>query len=93
MSQIVVGSRVRSFDFESRDLVGTRACYVEGVVEDIGTFPGFPDCPRYKILVDRVVFEGEVFTEGGCNGACVFPPVNGTPKMFGGATDGVEVIQ
>ena len=32
---IQVGSKVRSFDFHSRDITGEDACYVEGEVVDI----------------------------------------------------------
>lgn len=105
-----VGDRVRSFDFarpgtdDGRDLEGERACYMEGVVEAIVREDGhgvrFPDCDRYRIRVDRIVFAGHEQTPESPMWAyrfppgedpLVFPPVNGTPTM-GGTCDGVEVI-
>lgn len=88
MSDITVGSRVRSFDFDHRELDGPRACYIEGVVEAIGEFGEFPDCPRYKIKADLRVFGGELCEPGAEH---FYPPVNGTPKLFGGTCDGVEL--
>ena len=86
---ITVGDRVRSFHFDGRDLTGDRACYVEGVVV------GFTDerlhgCSRYVIEVDREIFGGEVVTGGPEK---VHPPVNGTPKLFGGVSDNVVRIE
>jgi hypothetical protein len=88
---IEVGNRVRSFDFEDRGLTGERACYVEGTVVEIGNFPEFPDCPRYKIQVERHVFGGEELAE---HEDFVFPPVNGTPRLFSRSNvcDGVVLI-
>lgn len=96
MSDITIGTRVRSFDFAEtvgdqeygRDLQGERACYIEGTVEAIDT-ENF-DCPRYKIRIEHRVFAGRV---GLIPGEVVaYPPVNGTPKLFGGVTNSVEVI-
>jgi len=87
------GDRVRSFDFDSRDITGERACYVEGVVVAV-----LPDalCPEtmpmvYEIKVDRQVVGGREADHA--VGKTVYPPVNGVPKLFGGVTDGVEVIR
>ena len=80
---IKVGDRVRSFDFESRDLEGIHAAYCEGVVTEIRSIRGGD---HYIIAVERRVFGGEevdVFLPE------VAPPVNGRPKMLGGVTDGV----
>lgn len=88
--EIKIGDRVRSFDFEDRDLCGPRACYVEGTVVGVGTFPEFPDCPRYKIAVEREVFGGEEHWDFEVGAAFVYPPVNGTRRMMGGVTGGVE---
>lgn len=89
---IVVGARVRSFDFpyreDTRVAEGESACYVEGVVE--GVCRDFPDCPRYAIKVDRQLFAGEERTE--LVGEHCFPPLNGTSAMFGGECDGVEKV-
>ena len=88
---IQIGNRVRSFDFaegpDRRALTGERACYVEGTVMAIEEVQG---CDRYRIFVDRDVFRGkELDTRVGNE---VFPPVNGTPTMFSGPTDYVELI-
>jgi len=99
MSSIKVGDKVRSYDFPD----GLRTSWVEGVVAAI-TEPGvdcvvrlndeapqvvrFDDCPRYAILVTRAVWAGGESDQQGF----VFPPVNGTPKLFGEVCDGVEAI-
>ena len=94
---IQVGDRVRSFDFEghpsARALEGESACFVEGVVRNI-TNPEvdtmFRDCAHYEIRVDRRIFGG-VETE--VVGGLVYPPVNGTTRLFGGVTDFVELFE
>lgn len=92
MDEINVGDSVRSFDFDSHDLTGDRACYVEGVVEAIVKMEG---CDRYAIRMTRRVFAGVEQAaqwwprrEDGM----FYPPVNGTKKLFGGVTNGVEKI-
>ena len=85
---IKVGNRVRSFDFpRSRDLEGERACYVEGIVEGFEHVEG---CERYKIRVERKVWAGEE-VENPYRGH-VYPPLNGTPRTFGGECNGVELV-
>jgi hypothetical protein len=88
---IQVGNRVRSFDFVQgdfgRDLEGERACYVEGIVEGFKKLEG---CERYVIRVERKVWAGEE-VEDPYRG-CVYPPVNGTAKLFGGVCDNVELV-
>ena len=90
---ISVGDRVRSFDFATspggRELQGERACYVEGVVEDLVRIDG---CLRYKILVEWDVFGGK--EESTRVGRYMHPPVNGTPRLIGGAsvTNFVELL-
>ena len=79
---IQVGSKVRSYDFPH-----ARDCYVEGVVEGFSSLEG---CERYKIRVDRKVWAGEE-VDNPYRGH-VYPPVNGTPKLFGGICDGVELV-
>ncbi len=92
-ASIQVGDRVRSFDFATspggRDLEGERACYVEGVVEELVRVDG---CLRYKIRVERDVFGGEDCTVR--VGRYCHPPVNGTPRLIGGAsvTNFVELL-
>lgn len=90
-NEIQVGSKVRSFDDGNfRDLTGPDASYVEGTV--IG-FTDHEGCPRYRILVSRIVKrDGErpVREEH-----IVIPPVNGIP-IWGdedNLTNGVEIIQ
>ena len=89
---IQVGSKVRSFDFArgdgGRELEGERACYVEGIVEGFKEVEG---CERYIVRVDRKVFGGEEEDILG-RFPYVYPPVNGTPKLFGGVCDGVELV-
>ncbi len=86
-TSIQIGSKVRSFDFDSRDITGEDACYVEGEVVDIQWDGG---CDRYVILVEKQVWGG--VEESDNVGFTVQPPVNGIPKLFGGVTDGVELI-
>ena len=68
---IKIQDRVRSFDFE-----GNKDCYTEGIVEGIEFHEG---CDRYKIYVDKCVFDG---IEVSYN-EYIYPPVNGTLMMFG----------
>lgn len=81
--EIHIGDRVRSYDF-GRD----RECFIEGVVEGIQRLEG---CDRYKIRVQRKVWAGAE-VEDPYDGH-VFPPVNGTRKLFGGVCDLVERIR
>ena len=90
--KIVIGTRVRSFDFTGpgeygRDLEGERACYVEG---EVVAFDHLQGCPRYRILVDRDVFGGK--EEETRLGDLVYPPINGTPTWGGNITNYVEAI-
>ena len=82
-----VGDIVRSFDFHgNKDLEGPRACYMEGQITGLQMLEG---CWRYKIEVRKCVGGGKVreqFPD------VLFPPVNGTPRMFGGECNGVEAI-
>ena len=57
-----LGDRVRSFDFDAKDLEGDRANYVEGIIYEITdhkTHEFFCDCDRYKVRVYRRVWQGE----------------------------------
>jgi len=94
------GTNVRSFDFDSRDVIGERACYVEGLLVSIlpkgssfavgpDQVATFPDYDRYVIRVNRRVAGGH---EVDVRSEWVFPPVNGIPKFFGGVTDGVRAV-
>ena len=84
---IQIGSKVRSFDFHSRDITGEDACYVEGEVVAIRYHEG---CDRYVVLIEKQVFAGK--EEDTHVGTLTHPPVNGIPKMFGGVTDGVVLL-
>lgn len=91
MSTINIGDKVRSYDFFDRSLEGPNACYIEGVVEAIGSFPNFIDAtPRYEIRCTKQVFEGkEIKPED----EYFYPPVNGLERMFhDDKTDFVEKI-
>ena len=84
---ISVGDFVRSFDFpQSRDLDGDRACFMEGRVVDFKELEG---CRRYVIDVSRCIFGGEERDEFPKR---IYPPVNGTRRMFGGVCNGVELV-
>lgn len=86
---IQVGDKVRSFDFHDRDVTGNRACYKEGIVEDLVMLEG---CRRYKIRVTKSVFGGEeTIIHKDELPTHVYPPVNGTEAMFG-VTNGVIII-
>lgn len=90
-----IGDAVRSFDFISRDLEGEKACYVEGVIEDIGNLPEGVEvcgCPNhYHIRVSRQVFQGEEIND--LVGDLVYPKINGEKGLFGEKSNGVEVIE
>lgn len=83
-NEIKPGDRVRSYDFEGR-----RDCYVEGVVVEIVERGG---CDRYAINVERIVFADKSPSLGRANLGNIYPPVNGTPKLFGGICNGVEKL-
>jgi hypothetical protein len=89
-TDIKVGTRIRSFDFDDHATAGPRACFVEGIVLDN---LWWRDCYRHKIYVTRRVFGGdEVQPAEDENQNIVYPPVNGTRKMCGGTTNAVEKI-
>jgi hypothetical protein len=95
LEEINVGDTVRSFDFPDRyrAVAGDEACYYVGVVEQIGEpierDVAFTGCRVYSIRVTARYWEGrKLSTET----RYVYPPVNGTEKLFGGVTDGVELV-
>lgn len=89
---IEVGDKVRSYDHER-----IRDSYVEGVVEAVGDVDAFDDCARYTIKVERYMMAGkdvtQKFLDHNDNDPYVYPPVNGTLKLFGGICHGVEKIE
>lgn len=76
---ILVGQRVRSYDF-----AGVENCYAEGTVEGVEPRQG---CLRYRLRVERRVMNGRELAR---HEAVVYPPVNGTPTLFGTVTNLVE---
>ena len=85
---IDIGDFVRTFDSPDgfRATEGGHACYYTGIVEDIvDAHHG----EAYKIRVEERVFTG---TPADFD-PYVYPPVNGRPKLFGGVTDGVELVE
>lgn len=81
---IKVGDLVRSYDFPH-----DRKCYIEGVVD---AFTEKEGCERYMLRVLRKVWIGEEVADPIRDREYVYPPVNGTPKLFGGVTDFVELV-
>jgi hypothetical protein len=99
-NEIMVGARIRSFDFPFRfkdgrvmgfSLTGERACYIEGVVDRIEFIRG---CHRYVFRAARHVSGGEELTQNGFShvGGEVSAPVNGVVSMSCGRTFGVFAI-
>lgn len=88
---IKIGDHVRSYDFPSDDDASRRDCYIEGVVREFRPVDG---CERYVIEIERDVWNGEDYSADSQRiGTRVYPPVNGTPKLFGGVCNGVEKIE
>lgn len=90
---IETGDRVRSYDSFYWQDEDRGKSYVEGTVVGI-TDPSkhfrFRDCPRYRIRVERDVFDGEERTGFHARtGSYVFPPVNGAEMLLGGTTNQV----
>ena len=88
-NKIIIGDKVRSFDFGDRDLEGKRACYIEGIVEAIGKFLDFQSCEVYKDKCTKKDFGGEVREN---HEEHYYPPKNGTTMMIGGKCDFVTKI-
>jgi len=78
---IKVGDAVRSYDFDGRT-----DCYVEGVVVAIKMPHGMDAVKRYEIKVARQVFGGDEIAD---HADFVYPPINGTPTLFGRECNGV----
>ena len=78
------GDRVRSFDFFNNE-----GNYVEGIVMALQWHEG---CNRYKIRVERRVWEGVEHIIPHPHDY-VYPPVNGTATSFGGVCRGVQRIE
>lgn len=92
---IEVGTRVRAFDFAEvlgetiygLSTTGDRVAYMEGIVEAIGE-DVIEGCPRYRIRIEQVV-RGANASAPRDYEKTIFPPLNGTPTVFGRATFGV----
>jgi hypothetical protein len=85
-TQIKIGDKVRSFDFahspsNNREVGTKNACYVEGVVEDMGAnaCDFMPNANVYKIRATKRIFAGkEVKFED-----YYYPPMNGSRSLMG----------
>lgn len=89
---IKVGDKVRSFDFPdfNRAVDGDKACYVEGMVMEIGPWDGCAgSCRHYHIMVTKRVVRGKAVAKGPDR---VYPVINGQSGLFG-KTNGVEKIK
>jgi len=80
-NEIKVGDEVRSYDLEYR-----RDSYVEGVVKEIVRRV---DGKRYRIESTLRVVCGDVRVTPPKD---YFPPVNGTPGLFGGIYNSVKKL-
>lgn len=90
-AKALIGTVVRSHDFP--DGKRDRWYYVEGEVIGV-TNPDehhiFNDCARYIIAVHKRVVRGSEVEVHNAN-RIVYPPINGTPRIFG-ECNGVESI-
>lgn len=93
---VELGSTVKSYDYPDmldEDEESARLAegdFVEGVVEGCVEFP---DCLRYKIRVTRRLRRGRDVTAMSKEAdGYVYPPLNGTPRTFGGECSGVVVV-
>lgn len=80
MDNITVGLRVKSFDFEF-----DKTTYVDGIVVEVNCDELNTGFKTYKIRVDRQIVDGVVVKDYKAEGIehFVFPPMNGTPTIFG----------
>ena len=85
-NDIKVGDKVRSFDFDKKDLTGERASYAEGVVVGLERHEG---SMRYKIKVSHQVFGAKNVK---IDNEFIYPPINGTKTSSGKIMSGVEKI-
>jgi hypothetical protein len=69
--KILIGDRVRSFDFENNE-----TCFMDGKVISIEYKDG---CDRYVISVDFCCFDSEEHYD---YPDFIYPPVNGTKQLF-----------
>ena len=78
--EIVVGDKVRSFDFAHlRDLEGSNAHYIEGIVEEVRQEKQYVPWKSYKIQTTRAVRSGvavNIFAK------YYYPPVNGLSQLL-----------
>lgn len=83
-SDVQEGDLVRSYDF-----IGRKDFYIEGIVRRVGRFKEFRDCPRVEIQATRQV---QLDKELDNSERFYYPPVNNTPTMYGGVTEGIEKV-
>jgi len=84
------GDKVRSFDFDSRDIKGNDACYVEGVAESIEGHPMGGGGKYVKFKITRKVFSGE--ERSGSLGEYNWAPQNGQEDWTGKLTNQLAKI-
>ena len=60
---IKVGDKVRSFDFDCKEVDTINSCFVEGVVESIEGHPQGGGGEYLKFKISRKIFSGEEITQ------------------------------
>jgi len=90
MTKVKVGDKVRSFDFDSHEVKGKDACYVEGVVESIEGHPMSGDGEYAKFKITKKIFGGEERTE--TLGEYSWAPQNGQQTWLGKLTNHLTII-
>ena len=90
LKQFKPGDKIRSFDFDSKDLEGNNACYIEGVVEAITEHPVSGGGRYYKFKCTRKIFGGKEIKES--IGDEVYAPLNGMKTWTGEELNQVEKI-
>ena len=90
VQKIKVGDKVRSFDFDCKELDTINSCFVEGVVENIEGHPMSGDGEYLKFKISRKIFGGKEIpqTIGDYN----WVPQNGQMTWLGKVTDNVVKI-
>ena len=87
---VKVGDKVRSFDFDSHEVEGRDACYVEGVVESIEGHPMGGGGEYVKFLITKKIFSGKERT--GSVGEFNWVPQNGQETWTGKLTNHIVKI-
>ena len=90
VEKIKVGDKVRSFDFDCKELDTINSCFVEGIVESIEGHPMGGGGEYLKFKISRKVFGGKERTE--TLGEFNWVPQNGQETWLGKVTDNVVKI-